>query len=42
MKRLAKAVHVHFTWIPRRLTLKCNPAIYTWLGFNFSFPWTKY
>ena len=26
-----------FAWIPRRLTLKHNPAIYTWLGFNFSF-----
>jgi len=25
--------------IPRRLTLKKNPAIYCWLGFNFS--WDK-
>lgn len=22
--------------IPKRLTLKRNPAIYCWLGFNFS------
>lgn len=22
-------------WYPKRLTLKSNPAIYCWLGFNF-------
>ena len=21
---------------PKRLTLKCNPAIYCWFGYNFS------
>ena len=25
----------NYLW-PRRITLKCNPAIYCWLGFNFS------
>lgn len=27
------------TWIPRRLTLKHNPAIYRWLKFQFG--WDK-
>ena len=24
--------------LPRRVTLKSNPAIYCWLGFNFAWP----
>jgi hypothetical protein len=26
-----------FRWWPHRLTLKCNPAIYRWLWFNWYF-----
>jgi len=28
---------VKFHWLPHRLTLKCNPPIYHWFWFTFSF-----
>jgi len=30
-------VSKRFRWIPYRMTLKSNPAIYRWLWFNWSF-----
>ena len=36
MKYLAVARHVRFSFVPRRLTLQHNPAIYHWLWFNFA------
>lgn len=29
-----------FCWTPRRLTLRCNPAIYKWMGVAFSPYWS--
>jgi hypothetical protein len=32
---IGRAAYVKFSWLPRRLTLKCNVPIYHWLWWNF-------
>ena len=34
-RKIVISENVKFSWLPRRLTLKSNPAIYHWLWFNF-------
>ena len=33
--RIGKAHYVHFSWLPRRLTMIYNPPVYHWLGYNY-------
>lgn len=32
---IVKSKAVKFSWLPHRLTLKCNPTIYHWFWFAF-------